>query len=83
MEKRPFFRAAMAGLGKYHMGRYGRIGVYRVSQQCGQSVTHNGHDLMRLALIGHRSVNCISQLKRKKIEMHQTRREEVVGAFPT
>ena len=28
MEKRPFFRAAMAGLGKYHMGGYGRIGVY-------------------------------------------------------
>ena len=30
MEKRPFFRAAMAGLGKYCMGGYGRIGVYRV-----------------------------------------------------
>ena len=30
MEKRPFFRAAMAGLGKYRMGGYGRIGVYRV-----------------------------------------------------
>ena len=30
MEKRSFFRAAMAGLGKYHMGGYGRIGVYRV-----------------------------------------------------
>ena len=29
MEKRPFFRAAMAGLGKYHTGGYGRIGVYR------------------------------------------------------
>ena len=27
MEKQPFFRAAMAGLGKYS---YGRIGVYRV-----------------------------------------------------
>ena len=27
MEKRPFFRAAMAGLGKYSMGGYGRIGV--------------------------------------------------------
>ena len=23
------FRADMAGLGKYHMGGYGRIGVYR------------------------------------------------------
>ena len=30
LEKRPFFRADMAGLGKYHMGGYGRIGVYRV-----------------------------------------------------
>ena len=30
MEKRPFFRAAMAGLGKYRMGGYGGIGVYRV-----------------------------------------------------
>ena len=30
MGKRPFFRAAMAGLGKYHMDCYGRIGVYRV-----------------------------------------------------
>ena len=30
LEKRPFFRADMARLGKYHMGGYGRIGVYRV-----------------------------------------------------
>ena len=30
MEKRPFFRAATAGLEKYHTGGYGRIGVYRV-----------------------------------------------------
>ena len=30
-EKRPFFRADMAGLGKYHTGRYGRIGVCRVN----------------------------------------------------
>ena len=30
MEKRPFFRAATAGLGKYSTGGYGRIGVYRV-----------------------------------------------------
>ena len=30
MEKRPFFRADMAGLGKYYMGGYGRIGIYRV-----------------------------------------------------
>ena len=31
MEKRPFFRADMARLGKYHMGGYGRIRVYRVN----------------------------------------------------
>ena len=33
MEKRPFFRAATAGLGKYHTGGYGRIGVYRVNEE--------------------------------------------------
>ena len=31
MQKRPLFRAAMAGLGKYHIGGYGQIGVYRVN----------------------------------------------------
>ena len=31
MEKRPFFRADMAGLGKYCIVGYGRIGVYRVN----------------------------------------------------
>ena len=31
LEKRPFFRADMAELGKYHTGGYGRIGVYRVN----------------------------------------------------
>ena len=29
MGKPPFFRAATAGLGTYHAGGYGRIGVYR------------------------------------------------------
>ena len=33
LEKRSFFRADMAGLGKYGMGGYGRIGVYRVKLQ--------------------------------------------------
>ena len=33
LEKRPFFRADMAGLGKYCMGGYGRFGVYRVNKQ--------------------------------------------------
>ena len=31
MEKRQFFWTAMAGLGKYHTGGYGLIGVYRVN----------------------------------------------------
>ena len=31
MEKLPFFRAATAGLGIYHTGGYGWIGVYRVN----------------------------------------------------
>ena len=31
LEKRPFFGSDMAGLGKYSMGRYDRIGVYRVN----------------------------------------------------
>ena len=31
MEKRPFFRAAMAGSGKYHTDGFGLIGVYRVN----------------------------------------------------
>ena len=30
-EKRPFFRADLAGLGKYRTGGFGPIGVYRVS----------------------------------------------------
>ena len=29
MEKLPFFRPAMARMGKYRMGGYGRNGVYR------------------------------------------------------
>ena len=33
LEKWPFFRADLAGLGKYHTGGYGRIGVYRVKFQ--------------------------------------------------
>ena len=32
-KKRPFFRADMARLGKYSMGGYGRIGVYRVKKR--------------------------------------------------
>ena len=31
LEKCPFFRPDMAGLGIYHTGGYGRIGVYRVN----------------------------------------------------
>ena len=32
-EKQPFFRADMAGLGKYGTGGYGRIRVYRVKME--------------------------------------------------
>ena len=32
-KKRQIFRADMAGLGKYHTGGYGRIGVYRVKDE--------------------------------------------------
>ena len=31
-EKQPFFQADIAGLGKYHMGGCGRIGVYKVNK---------------------------------------------------
>ena len=31
LEKRPFFRADLAGLGKYCTGGFGRIGVHRVN----------------------------------------------------
>ena len=31
LEKRLFFRADLARLGKYHTGRFGLIGVYRVN----------------------------------------------------
>ena len=43
MEKLLFFRGgggggATARLGKYHMGSYGRIGVYRVNCTCNLSL---------------------------------------------
>ena len=40
MEKRPFFPAAMAGLGKYCTGGYGRIGVHR-----GKLVIHRQREI--------------------------------------
>ena len=33
-----FFPGATAGLGKYHTGSYGRIGVYRVNCTCNLSL---------------------------------------------
>ena len=33
LENQPFLRAYMAGLGKYHMARYGWIGVYMVNDR--------------------------------------------------
>ena len=38
MEKLLFFRGATAGLGKYHTGSYGRIGVYGVNSTCNLSL---------------------------------------------
>ena len=53
MEKRPFFRAAMAGLGKYHMGGYGRIGVYRVNviKDTRYGLTRRALDCLTLGVI--------------------------------
>ena len=43
LEKRPFFRADTAGLGKYCTGGYGRIGVYRVNlRSLNITINHNG-----------------------------------------
>ena len=33
LEKQPFFQADMARLGIYHIGGFGRIGVYRVKDR--------------------------------------------------
>ena len=41
LEKRPFFRADTAGLGKYCTGGYGRIGVYRDIYVCVCTYMHN------------------------------------------
>ena len=41
LEKQPFFRADMAGLGIYHMGGYGRIGVYRVNDKIWRETSLN------------------------------------------
>ena len=43
-EKRPFFRADMARLGKYCMGGYGRIGVYRDNILITSEVLVSKHD---------------------------------------
>ena len=40
LEKRLFFRADMAGLGIYHMGGYGRIGVCRVKCEKEKNIGH-------------------------------------------
>ena len=49
-EKQPFFRADMAGLGKYHMGGYGRIGVYRVKYM---SLKVHSHFVKRKQMSSH------------------------------
>ena len=45
MEKLLFFRGATVGLGKYHMGSYGRIGVYGVNCTCDLSLRIDNGDL--------------------------------------
>ena len=45
-EKRPFFRAGMAGLGKYNTGGYGRIGVDNMMGR-GTGVTKKGNSWVR------------------------------------
>ena len=50
-KKWPFFRADMAGLGKYHTGGYYRIGVYRVKHHSNVRgsgvVTHRKYSYFR------------------------------------
>ena len=50
MEKRPFFRADMAGLGKCCTGGDGRIGVYRVKVISGISVLKDMSEKSRLLI---------------------------------
>ena len=69
LEKLPFFRADMAGLGKYHMGGYGRIEVYRVIRRDikihaqlsptihKESLSHLGGSATQLATIADISQN--------------------------
>ena len=49
MENLPFLRADMAGLGKYCMGGYGRIGVYR--DKMNQSKQNTLHSLEYVGII--------------------------------
>ena len=58
LEKRLFFRADMAGLGKYHTGGYGWIVVYRVKAVENRQINVIIHKV--LYIIGTRigSVRC-------------------------
>ena len=60
-EKRPFFRADMAGLGRYHTSRYGRIGVYRVNNLlswCAHNGIHiNASKTKYMVFRGRKAVN--------------------------
>ena len=40
LEKRPFFQADLAGLGKCRTGGFGRIGVYRVEKRENECVSY-------------------------------------------
>ena len=52
MEKRPFFRATMAGLGKYHTAGFGWIGVYRVNIRHHGSRVRFGNSKSRRLWVG-------------------------------
>ena len=54
-KKLPFFRADMAGLGKYCTGGYGRIGVYRVKVRSLINVKH----LFNATVESHHATNII------------------------
>ena len=51
LEKRPFFRADMAGLGKCCTGGYGRIGVYRVKTLSGLTLSTLNYCSCRVQII--------------------------------
>ena len=69
MEKRPFFRAAMAGLGKYRMGGYGRIGVYRVEvMNC--EIKTNKHQPVTVVLVAPVEDIAVEEKTVSRVHLH-------------